>query len=166
MGSGASFQSDNNVGIEQFRSEILAKYGQLCDDDNALKLINAFDNVKVKLLQDIVKGISKKPLLKGTEFRLHLAAKVGNTEDIILSCMDLTDLNCLWRRDDFDNIPLYYACLNGHTLCCAWLLLYMRFNNDLFDSFQTSIEMERFIINSLNNEIKLLLKNKLDCKGN
>ena len=171
MGSSVSVPLRNDAASNnssQFQSAVLEKYGQNCNSKDAATLLAAVDDVKSQLCEGVMNEVSRNLPAKfsnNTKNSLHLAAKVGDIEDIILFCMDQANLDLLWRRDDFDNIPLYYACLNGHTLCCAWLLLYMRLRKELYDPFQVSVEMERFIINSLNSDIKLLLKNKTDCKG-
>ena len=102
-----------------------------------------------------------------TSFDLHQAAKVGDTHEIIFLCLHSNneEQNGLWQRDEFDNIPLYYACLNGHALSCAWLLLTMKRDMEEFERLLQPLEMERFIINSLNSDIKGLLKCKVDSKG-
>jgi hypothetical protein len=101
------------------------------------------------------------------KFALHTAARVGDIDEVLFLCVHggSSGHDRLWIRDEFDNIPLYYTCLNGHPLCCAWLLLAMRGHGSRFAAEVPPIEMERFVVNALNSDIKALLKEQVDCKG-
>jgi hypothetical protein len=62
---------------------------------------------------------------------LHLAAKIGDVASVLihlLSGLDPFDI------DEYDNIPIYYSSLYGHTFCCAVILLKMGGHDKLSDS--------------------------------
>jgi len=138
--------------------------------------IDAVDPPAPKADVDTKDDIKHSPAEQGSavdhadKYALHAAARVGDVEEILVICMGGTSSlgsDQLWIRDEFDNIPLYYTCLNGHPICCAWLLLAMRCGvcADRFAAEVPLIEMERFVINALNSDIKDLLQSKVDCKG-
>lgn len=114
-------------------------------------------------LPETVEDLGKKSTPK---FDMHHVARVGDVHKLLMYCIS-DPKGCrdqFWERDDFDNIPLYYTCLNGHGICCAWLLIAMRSDMTEFNAKLLPFEFDRFIINALNKDIKLLLENKLDCE--
>lgn len=98
---------------------------------------------------------------------LIVFVKTGNIGEMLIDLFCFTNINsksqqslildALWKRDDFDNIPIYYSILYGHCLCCAWLLNLMG-GPSVFDP----LELERFKLNALNDDIKALLCDKTD----
>lgn len=88
---------------------------------------------------------------------LHHAARLGDNTHLLMLLLSGADV---WAADATDNIPLYYACLFGHYISVALLLVKMGGIRRL-----SNIEQERFIINSLTPEIQNLLKEKVEAKG-
>jgi ankyrin repeat protein len=79
---------------------------------------------------------------------LHLAAKIGDIASVLLhllSGLDPFDL------DEYDNIPIYYSSLYGHSLCCAVMLIKMGGHEKLSES-----DRDHCSTNALTLEIKRL----------
>jgi hypothetical protein len=88
---------------------------------------------------------------------LHDAAKRGDAIQLIEGLIQKLDI---WERDDTGNLPLYYACLHGHAVCCSWIIVAMGGVERIPPN-----EIERCIINSLDARTKNLLKRKVEARG-
>lgn len=121
-----------------------------------------------EVMTSVLSGLEKDPLptnnanadVKGsTKYLTHLAAKTGDFCQMLL--LLTANASSVAEKDDFDNLPIYYTCLYGHSLCCAWLLLIMQTNNVLLGAG----EIDRCCVNALIPEIKQLVLGKIDLKG-
>lgn len=90
------------------------------------------------------------------KYELHTACKIGDIDAILIHLVSSNKDEEVWLRDDFDNLPVYYSLLHGHTLSCAWLMLAMGSLARL-----DRLELERFERNALHASIKQLLQGKI-----
>jgi hypothetical protein len=88
---------------------------------------------------------------------LHDAAKRGDAIQLIEGLIKNLDV---WERDEAGNLPLYYACLHGHAVCCSWIIIAMGGVERI-----PLNEIERCTINSLDARTKNLLKKKVETRG-
>lgn len=87
---------------------------------------------------------------------LHLAAKTGDVASLLFYLLSSLDP---WQLDEFDSLPVYYASLHGHILCCSLLLIKMGGPEAL-----TLQDRDRCTVNALNLEIKSLFSGDMPCQ--
>jgi hypothetical protein len=97
------------------------------------------------------------PPTKKVSNNLHLAAKTGDLTGLLYSLLSSLDP---WQLDEFDSLPVYYASLYGHVLCCSLLLIKMGGPEAL-----TPQDRDRCTVNALNLEIKSLFGGDISCQS-